>query len=62
MKVNVGRTDSTLRVVAGITIIALGFYYQSLWGIVGLVPLFTGLFRSCALYSILGINTCKHQP
>lgn len=30
MKVNVGRTDRTLRVVAGLIIIALGLYYQSL--------------------------------
>ncbi len=59
MKTNVGRTDSTIRIIAGIVIIGLGLYYQSLWGIIGLIPLLTGLFRSCVLYSILGINTCK---
>lgn len=59
MKTNVGSTDRTLRIIAGVVIIALGLYYQSLWGIVGLIPLLTGLFRSCVLYSILGINTCK---
>ncbi|MGM8884710.1 YgaP family membrane protein [Psychrobacter sp. 1U2] len=59
MKINVGRTDRTIRIIAGVVIIALGFYYQSLWGIIGLIPLLTGLFRSCVLYSLLGINTCK---
>ncbi len=59
MKTNVGSTDRTLRIIAGVVIIALGLYYQSLWGIIGLIPLLTGLFRSCVLYSILGINTCK---
>ncbi|WP_201601691.1 YgaP family membrane protein [Psychrobacter submarinus] len=59
MKINVGRTDRTIRIIAGVVIIALGFYYQSLWGVIGLIPLLTGLFRSCVLYSLLGINTCK---
>ncbi len=59
MKVNVGSTDRMLRIVAGVIIIALGVYYQSLWGIIGLVPLLTGLFRFCPLYTMLGMNTCK---
>ena len=59
MKVNVGSTERTIRIVAGVIIIALGVYYQSLWGVIGLVPLMTGLFRFCPLYTILGINTCK---
>lgn len=56
---NVGTIDRLLRIVAGILIIGLGIYYQSLWGIIGIVPLFTGLFRFCPLYSMLGVNTCK---
>lgn len=56
---NVGTVDRLLRIVAGILIIGLGIYYQSLWGIIGIVPLFTGLFRFCPLYSMLGVNTCK---
>ena len=56
---NVGTVDRLLRIIAGILIIGLGVYYQSLWGIIGIVPLFTGLFRFCPLYSMLGVNTCK---
>lgn len=59
MSSNVGTVDRLLRIVAGILIIGLGIYYQSLWGIIGIVPLFTGLFRFCPLYSMLGVNTCK---
>lgn len=59
MKVNVGSTDRMLRVIAGIIIIALGVYYQSLWGVIGLIPLLTGLFRFCPLYTMLGMDTCK---
>lgn len=59
MKINMGSTDRLLRIVAGVVIIGLGFYYQSMWGIIGLVPLLTGLFRFCPLYAMLGMNTCK---
>ncbi|MGO2018968.1 MAG: YgaP family membrane protein [Psychrobacter sp.] len=59
MGINVGSTDRTLRIIAGVVIIAVGFYYQSWWGVVGLVPLLTGLFRFCPLYKMLGANTCK---
>ena len=61
MKVNVGSTERTIRIVAGVVIIALGVYYQSLWGVIGLVPLMTGLFRFCPLYTILGITSCKRE-
>lgn len=59
MKANVGSTERTLRIVAGLIIIGLGVYYQSLWGVIGLIPLLTGLFRFCPLYTMFGINTCK---
>ncbi|WP_289000792.1 DUF2892 domain-containing protein [uncultured Psychrobacter sp.] len=59
MKANIGNTERMLRIAAGIIIIALGVYYQSLWGAIGLIPLFTGLLRFCPLYTMLGINTCK---
>jgi len=31
---------------------------QTWWGLIGLVPLVTGLIGTCPVYSILGINTC----
>jgi len=59
MQCNVGKTDRTIRIVAGVVIIAAGFYYQSWWGAVGIVPLLTGALRWCPPYQLLGINTDK---
>ena len=61
MKVNEGKLDGTVRIVLGLVIIGLGFYYQSWWGAVGLLPLLTGLSGFCALYTLLGINTCPRK-
>ncbi len=59
MKTNIGSTERLLRIMVGIVIIALGMYYGSWWGVVGLIALLTGLFRFCPLYKMLGMNTCK---
>ena len=59
MKANVGSTERTLRIIAGIVIIAIGIYFGSWWGVIGIVPLFTGLFRFCSLYTMLGMNTFR---
>lgn len=61
MKANVGNLDRTLRLIAGISIIALGFYFQSWWGLVGLVPLATGTTRRCPAYMPLGMSTCATE-
>ena len=61
MKVNEGKLDRTVRIVLGLVIIGLGFYYQSWWGAVGLLHLLTGLSGFCALYTLLGINTCPRK-
>lgn len=61
MKNNVGGADRTLRVIAGVIILALGVYYSSWWGLIGLVPLLTGLTRFCPLYTMIGVNTCNSK-
>ena len=61
MKTNVGNEDRTLRLVAGVTIIALGVVFQSWWGAIGLIPLFTGTTRWCPVYLPFGISTCKKE-
>ena len=59
MKTNVGGIDRILRIVAGIVLIALAATDTvGPWGWIGVVPLLTGLLRSCPLYSLLGLNTC----
>lgn len=61
MAANVGGIDRTLRIVVGIVVLALFFVLEGnarYWALIGFVPLFTGLFRVCPLYSVLGVNTC----
>jgi len=60
MKANVGTIDRSLRIAAGLILIALSLAgVIGLWGWIGLVPLATGIFRFCPAYPLLGINTCK---
>ena len=59
MEINVGSTERLLRIIVGVVIIGLGLYFQSWWGVVGIIPLLTGLFRFCPLYKMLGMNTRK---
>ncbi|MGB7989494.1 MAG: DUF2892 domain-containing protein [Candidatus Methylophosphatis roskildensis] len=59
MKSNVGGIDKTLRIVAGLILIALAATGTvGMWGWIGVVPLVTGLFNFCPVYSMLGMNTC----
>ncbi|WP_214000620.1 DUF2892 domain-containing protein [Arsukibacterium sp.] len=60
MKSNVGGIDKVIRIIAGVVLIALAATGTiGLWGWIGVVPLLTGLFNFCPLYSVLGIKTCK---
>lgn len=61
MKTNVGTVDKLLRIVVGLALLSLYFVLEGQarwWALVGLVPLFTGVFGVCPLYSLLGISTC----
>jgi hypothetical protein len=58
-KANVGGVDRVLRVALGLVLLAMAFVGpQTPWGFIGLVPLLTGLFSTCPLYSLIGLNTC----
>jgi hypothetical protein len=59
MTKNEGTIDRALRVIVGLVLLSLVFIGpQTMWGLIGIVPLATGLIGNCPLYSILGINTC----
>ena len=61
MKANVGGADKILRIVAGLGLLSLILILEGnarWWGLVGLVPLATGLFNFCPLYTLIGVNTC----
>jgi hypothetical protein len=60
MKCNIGKTDKIIRLIVGLLIIGIGFYFKSWWGAIGLLPLITVVTGFCGLYKILGISTvCK---
>jgi hypothetical protein len=61
MAANVGGIDRTLRIVVGIVVLALFFVLEGnarYWALLGILPLFTGLFRFCPAYTLLGVSTC----
>ena len=62
MKANVGGIDRAMRIVLGLVLLSLVVVGpKTLWGLVGLVPLATGLMRFCPFYPLLGISTCPRS-
>lgn len=60
---NVGGFDRFVRLLLGMALLTLIFVGpKTLWGLIGLVPLLTGAFRTCPLYRLVGINTCWKGP
>ena len=59
MQQNVGTVDRTLRVLAGLALIAASLLgYIGLWGWIGVVLVATGVFRFCPAYLPFGLSTC----
>lgn len=61
MKKNIGKIDKTIRIIAGLAIGGIGIYFNSWWGLVGIIPIATALVNFCGLYTIFGINTCSKK-
>lgn len=60
MNCNVGKIDKTIRIVAGLALIALALTdVIGAWGWIGLVPLATGFFSFCPAYRLIGLSTCS---
>lgn len=63
MERNIGDVERVVRVVAGLGLLSLVFVGpQTLWGLIGIMPILTGLSGWCPPYSLLGISTCKVKP
>ena len=59
MKINEAGWDRTLRIVIGLVAISLVFIGpKTMWGLLGIIPLATGVTGSCLLYSVMGVSTC----
>jgi hypothetical protein len=60
MRTNEAGWDRSVRVVVGIGLMGLavsGVWWP--WGLVGAVPLLTGVTGMCPLYTVFGVSTCK---
>jgi len=62
MKTNVGSIDRIIRIILGLSILGAGYYYQSWFGLIGLVPLLTAFFGFCPAYLPFGLSTCAVKP
>lgn len=62
MNANVGSADKIVRLVMAAVFFSLFFILSGdlKWlGLIGFVPLLTGLMGWCPMYKIFGFNTCK---
>ena len=62
MKKNVGTIDRWIRIVLGVALLSLLFILDCgiKWiGLIGLIPLLTGIFSFCPIYALFGISTSK---
>jgi hypothetical protein len=59
MKANVGGVDKVLRIAVGAGLTTWALLGGSVWALIGVIPLATGLFNFCGFYTLHGINTCK---
>lgn len=57
---NLGTIDRAIRVFVGAALLMLCFLGpQSSWGLLGVLPLVTGIAGECLLYRALGISTTR---
>ena len=56
---NEGTVDRAIRVVLGLGLLSLAVVGPQTWlGLLGIIPLATGLIGSCQLYRLVGLSTC----
>jgi hypothetical protein len=59
---NEGTLDRAIRIALGSAMLALVVVGPKTWfGLLGLVPLITGLVGVCPLYRLIGVQTCRTQ-
>jgi hypothetical protein len=59
MKVNIHPMERGVRVVGGLILTSLAFWGpESMWFLLGMVPVATGLMGWCPPYQLLGFSTC----
>lgn len=63
MKHNVcSTTERVIRVIVGLGILSLMLFLEGTvryWGLLGLIPIATAIFRYCPVSHLLDVDTCK---
>jgi hypothetical protein len=58
MKANIGTVDRIVRIVVGLALLGAGCYFKNWFGLIGLLPILTAIFRFCPAYVPFGLSTC----
>ena len=61
MKKNVGLVDRVIRIAVGLAMLSLIFWVRGserFWGLLGVIPLVTGIIGLCPFYALIGFKTC----
>lgn len=61
MNQNVGTLDRIVRIAIGVMLLAAAAFVESgarWFGLIGVIPLLTGFFGTCPLYTLVGVSTC----
>ena len=61
MEINVGDTERMARILVGLLLIGLALAFGGIWwlGLIGIVPVVTGITGWCPAYVPFGISTCN---
>lgn len=63
MKTNLGSIERVMRALVGLSLLTIVFVGpRSLWGLVGLGSIVTGLVGFCPFYRLVGVSTCPVPP
>lgn len=57
MEKNIGKTDKRARLFIGIVTILVGAHANSVWGVLGMIPIITAEIGICPLYSLFHLTT-----
>lgn len=61
MRINVGIIDRIIRILTGLGMLSLILLVEEkerFWGLLGLIPLLTGIMGLCPFYALIGFKTC----
>ena len=60
MKKNIGSVDRIIRVILGLVLVVLTFYWKCWFcAVAAVILLLTGAIGWCGLYQVFGKSTCK---